>query len=341
MKKRNILIATLLVAATAMVAVVSCKKENRDTLLNNNAQPVRAFTPPQVDDMNAYLKEFKQKMQTITRDENEMLSLEEAAWHLACLANVKFCRVNVEYDNIQFDTVVMQINVTDGAIALYDLNTAYNQMCDKIQQFKSGFNLYNQNLYFINMFISGNGNAELALTTSSISSRYLDDHLWYLDDLFYDTVCSYYFNDYSQYTWNGYGESELQRILNLFEHHDPNSLTSCYIPTRHNTFCYPNWPDPYGNHFEGDSRVFAADVSIGAIINLSQEDMCYCLDSYLGLGYDYIDDNPLYQYESPVNWIVDDTIICFPLHKHPTHMHLLTVQYGRLILAEPEPDPHD
>lgn len=61
MKKSNFIMATLLVAVAASVAFVSCKKESQDTLLNNN-QPVKAFTVPQVDDMNAYLKEFKQKM---------------------------------------------------------------------------------------------------------------------------------------------------------------------------------------------------------------------------------------------------------------------------------------
>ena len=334
--KRSFFYAICVMVLAAIVAVVSCKKDDPKAMLGQDAQPVKTFSVPEVEDMNAYLKEFKQRMQSSSRGDDETLSLDEAAWHLACLANVEFCRVNVEYDNIQFDTVVMQVNITDGTVAMCDLNTAYNQMCDKIQQFKSGFNLYNQNLYFINMFISGNGNSKLALTTSSVSSsRYLDDHLWYLEDLFNDTVCSYYFNSYSHYTWNGCGESELQRILNLFEHHDLNSITSCYIPTRCNTFCYPNWPDPYGSNFEGNSRVFAGDVSIGATINLSQEEMCYCLDSYLGLGYDYIADNPMYQYESPVNWIVDDTIICFPLHKHPTHMHLLTVQYGKPLIAKP------
>lgn len=52
-KKRNLIIATLLVVVAALVAFVSCKKESQDTLLNNN-QPVKAFTVPQVDDMNSF-----------------------------------------------------------------------------------------------------------------------------------------------------------------------------------------------------------------------------------------------------------------------------------------------
>ena len=61
MKKSNLFIATLLVVAATMVAVVSCKKETQANLLGDNAQAVKTFSPPKVDDMNAHLKDFKQK----------------------------------------------------------------------------------------------------------------------------------------------------------------------------------------------------------------------------------------------------------------------------------------
>jgi curli biogenesis system outer membrane secretion channel CsgG len=73
MKTKRFFITTLLVVAAASVAVVSCKKETLNTLSNNTSQSVKTFTVPQVDDMNAYLKDFKQKMQTATRDEEDFL----------------------------------------------------------------------------------------------------------------------------------------------------------------------------------------------------------------------------------------------------------------------------
>ena len=159
-----------------------------------------------------------------------------------------------------------------------------------------------------------------------------------------DTVCDYFFDEYSLYAWDGYGKNELQRILNLYEHHENyGHSVVCFTPTRNYTFNYPDWPDPYGNSFTGYSRVFAADASLGATINLTPETMCYCLDSYLALGYDYIADNPMYYEEFPVNWVIADTVISYPLHKHPTNMHLLTVQYGKPINDGPgtgqEPGP--
>ena len=332
MKKRNLTLAILamVVATLVSVAIVSCKKE--DTVAPTGQHAAKAaFTPPQVDDMNAYLKGFKQRMQSAAKGDGQTLSLDEAAWHLACLANVDFCKINVEYNDVQFDTVEMQVNASDGAIAMSDLNTAYEQMRNEIQQFKKGFNHCDQNLYFINVFINGSGDARIALMTTFVtSSKDMGDHLWYFEDSYiYDTACYFFFDPYTIYPWNGYGMTELQRILNLYEHHENTAISLCFIPTRNYTFSYPNWPDPYGNTFTGNSRVFAGDASLGAHINLSQNEMCYCLDSYLGLGYDYIEGNPIYSEEFPVNWLIADTIIQFPLHRHPTHMHLLTVQYGR------------
>lgn len=344
MKRFNSIIAIigLAIVATAL-AFVSCKKETEKALSQKDYTIQQTADVRQIEDMNSYLKDFKKKMTESKGD--EAYTLEDAAWHLASLANFDFCRINVEYNNVKFDTVEMQVNVTDGVVLLSDLNTAYEQMCTKIQQFKKEFTHNNQNLYFANVFINGNGNTKLALTTTFVTpTKDMGDHLWYFEDSFiYDTVCYFYFDGLTQYPWDGYGESELQRILNLYEHYENTQYIMCFNPTRNYSFSYPDWPDPYGNDFTGNSRVFAGDADYYATINLSQETMCYCLDSYLGLGYDYIEDNPLYDDEHPVNWIITDTIIQFEYHKHPTHMHVLTVQYGIPYIIDPgsgsEPGP--
>ncbi|MBQ6770951.1 MAG: hypothetical protein IJP44_08260 [Bacteroidales bacterium] len=61
MKTNNrFIVAIVLVVVATLVAVVSCKKETQANLSGNSPQPSKTFTPPQVDNMNAYLKEFKQ-----------------------------------------------------------------------------------------------------------------------------------------------------------------------------------------------------------------------------------------------------------------------------------------
>jgi hypothetical protein len=338
MKKHYLFLATLLVVAAVSAAVVSCKKDDPKTMLGSTNQSTKVFAPPQIEDMYAYLKDFKKKLKESKGDET--MGLDEAAWHLACLANVDFCKINVDFDDVQFDTIEMKINVNDDAVFLSDLNSAYENMRGEIERFKKSFNHNNQNLYFINVIIYGDSNAKIALMTSfSASSKDLDDHLWYFPDTFgyIDSVCNYYFNDNAQYVWDGYAKTELQRILNLFEHHESIHEAMCFTPTRNYTFQYPDWPDRYGNSFLGNSRVFAFDVSIGSNIYLSTDEMCYCLDSYLGLGYDYIVNNYLYSNEHPVNWTIDTEVFSFPNHRWPTHFHKLTVQYGQLNVGPIDP----
>lgn len=342
MKNRRFIIAALLVVA-ATAAFVSCKKENQDALLKDT-QSVNTFTVPRVDDMYAYLRDFKQKMQTSKDDET--MSLEEAAWHLSSLANIDFCRVNVEYDGFLFDTIEIQVNIKNGVMLMNDLNNAYEQMGTEIQQFKNGFNRLNQNLYFIKVYIDVVGNAKIALMTSyTANSKDLYTHPWYFQDI-YDAVytCNEYFSDDSTYFWNGLAASGLQEVLRLFEHHVNGGSSGhpqvSYIPTRDHFFDYTNTYDPYGTtyYYINDSRVFAKkSEQSNENYALGFMEMCYCLDSYLGLGYDYIDDN-LYTDEHPVNWTISchTTYSNFRYH----HFHKLFVEYGQLITIVP-PSPND
>ena len=341
MKKSNSIIAIigLAIMGTA-VAVVSCKKNNENTLSPKAYNVQQSIDYRQIEDKLTYFEDFRQKMTESKGD--DAYNLEDAAWHLACLANLDFCKVNVEYDNVQFDTVEMQICVTDGVVLLSDLNAAYEQMCTEIQQFKKGFTHNNQNLYYINMSITVEGNAKIALmTTFNLNSKYTWDHTWYYDSD-YDAcmACADYFSDDSLYLWNSTAARELQRVLNLIEHHENDSsninhIMICYFPTRHHDFDYNNTYDPYHSGFYNDSRVFAYRKYNMSTLNhylFICEDLCYCLDSYLGLGYDFINDN-LYADERPVNWTV--TAISKPTTNYsPTwwmHYHELRVEYGQLI----------
>ena len=183
------LLYSVLAVLVMSVAFVSCKKDTENVAIQTDYNTQQSFDYRQIEDKITYFKEFRQKM-TESKTE-EAYNLDDAAWHLACLANIDFCRVNVEYNDVQFDTVEMMVNVTDGAVLLSDLATAYEQMCNEIQQFKKGFTHNNQNLYFINMYISAEGNAKIALMTSfNATSKYYWDHTWYFDDE-WDAICSF------------------------------------------------------------------------------------------------------------------------------------------------------
>lgn len=336
MKTRNYFIAASIMVAAIALAIVSCKKETANTL-NQKANETQAFDFRQINDMNAYLANFKAKMFESKSD--EAYSLNDAAWHLASLANRDFCNASIKYDNVQFDTVKMNVTITDGTVLLTDLGAAYEQMCTIIRQFKSGFTHDNQILYFINMFINADGNARIALmTTYATPVKDLDDHHWYFPDIFgyVDSVCLYHFESNTQYLWNGYGKEELQRILNLFESHAPSHGMTYITPTRSFAFEYPNWTDSYGSPFNYNSRLCA---TYSENYTLTEDEMCYCLDSYLGLGYDYITNNYYCDYEHPVLWTITTKDSVFQYNNLRAYYHILTVQYGQIYHDGTNPSP--
>ena len=333
MKKLNSFIAIFAVAIMAIVvAAVSCKKEAENTVFNSkksNANEV--FDLRKIDDINVYLSDFRKKM--IQSKSDETMNVDQAAWHLACLANVDLCNANVEFNNVRFDTVEMQVKITEGVIEMSDLRLAYEQMLIEIQNVEETLGLDNQNLRFVDVFVSENGIAKIVLmTTSNILSRDLYDYYWYFPDTFgyLDSICYVQFT-YYQYPWTTTAKRELERVMNVFEGRE-TPYASSYIPTRTISFDFPQWSDPYGSPFDRDSRLCA-----GKFI-LSQDDMCYCLDSYLGLGVDYLANNYYVDNEYPIYWTIKPIDTVFPNDNLHSYYHRLNVRYGTpYTTSEPTP----
>lgn len=343
MKTKKLSFAVIAMAIVVIaVTVVSCKKDNENMLNHNDYTIWETIDIRQIEDMSSYLKDFKKKM--MESKEDEALYLDEAAWHLACLGNFDFCRVNTDYNEVQFDTLEIQVNTSDGIMLLKDLNAAYGQMCSEIQQFKKGFTHNNENLYYLNVSISAQGNARIALMTTYRSlSKYITDHTWHYEDPFiaFDE-CEAFFDDNTNYPWNGSAVSFLQSALNTFDHYENDTIgpeySWCYTPTRDYTFDYTNSIDPYHSDFYDDSRVFAKRTNNNHwSYNLDFVDMCYCLDSYLGLGYGYIN-NAINPHERPVCWTVKAASTTSNNSTWNYYYHRLHVDYGNLIPVNPGND---
>ena len=339
MKKFNFIFAiAMMVVAAASVAVVSCKK---DTTGQDNAKgtDTQAFDYRKIEDKVTYFTDFKKKMKETKG--NETFNLDDAAWHLACLANIGYCNVNVKLDDFLFDTIDMQVDVENGTMRLSDISAAYDQMCAKIDEYKKGFDHCDQNLYYINVSINAYGDAKIALMNSfTYGAKSWVDNPWYFSDPFEAAdACDTYFSEDSVYSWKGLAVTELNRVLNIFEHHSNGTGqygTWCYTPTRSHTFDYTNTHDLYssGYFYVNESRVFAKkNTSINYNYDLDNLEMCYCLDSYLGLGYDYLSDNN-YTNENPVCWTVSpiDRRISYWYY----HFHQLKVDYG-VLFSNPNP----
>ena len=333
---KSIFAITAMAILATTVTIVSCKKDNENAMSQQDQTIQQSIDYRQIEDKKAYFTDFRKRL-TESKD-NEAYNLEDAAWHLACLANLDFCNVNVEYNEVQFDTVEMQVNVTNDIMLLGDISTAYEQMCSEIQQFKKGFNHNDQNLYFINVFIDASGKAKIALMTSfNDNSKNYWDHTWYFEDEM-DVAIAFdeYFSEDSTFFWNTTAARELGRVFNLIEHHENywshDNYVMCYLPTRYHEFDYNNTlSDPYHSYFYNDSRLFVKS-NYASTLNyiLNTEEMIYSFDSYLGLGYDYISNYPN---ECPVNWVV--TPKDYHINHTYYHYHQLKVNYGELITPNP------
>ena len=273
-------------AALAMtLALSSCKKENPNAMLGSASVPAKVFSPPKVDDMNAYLKDYKQKMQTVTRGDDEMLSLEEAAWHLSSVANYDFANANVSFDDIRFDTLHYQMSVTNGQVSLTDLNTVYANVSSDIDAFYHSLDLHEKHFRFINSTISHEGIITVALLTtfkrSSRGTNDLEDHLWYYEDYWdLQVECNSFCEEYETLPASTTGRDLLERFLNWKLSHGVETRYY-YTITSYEEFYYRDEIDPYGSPNFMASRLFANNGGLNMDI---KPRFCYLCDSNLGLG---------------------------------------------------------
>lgn len=331
-------ICVMAVALAATVAVVSCKKDDQNTKFNNSntGQSVSLFDASHITDMDDYLKSFRKKMATSQfAKDTETLGLDEAAWHLSSVANYEFANANVEFTDLRHDTLLYQVNVTDGQVALADLNALYETMAADIDAFYHSLDLQDKHFQFFGASINENGEVALGITTTFV----ILDHVWYFPDEFVsDTICYYYFCENGHYPWNGLGAEELEHRMNLIESHNYTIQDGMgmerhyYTYTRENVFSFLDNIDPYGSPFCMNSRLLAVEGNHNYSIPF--EEMCYCIDSYLGLGYQYIIDNHYVAYEHPVKWEVFCGSGTYPNIHGAVFHHTLKATYGQCHISQ-------
>lgn len=86
------------VLALTIVAaiIIACTKE-KETIVSQSA--IETITVSKEDDMSAYLKQFKEKMQSATKGD-ETLSLEDARWHLEAVLNYTYGDAGHQTSNV-------------------------------------------------------------------------------------------------------------------------------------------------------------------------------------------------------------------------------------------------
>ena len=273
MKKNYYLFAAIVIVAATVFAVVSCNKEGEQTTMSNDNN---SYVVPQPDDMNAYLESFKDRMNSATRDDGEYMTLEDAAWHLSSVANYDFGQMNATYNDIEFDTILLQTRVSNGKVNLLDMASLYADMSHAIESLYLSKGLDNMHFRFIGTSIAEDGTVTVPLIIT-FENRY---HMWWIADTAY---CNQYFDPYTAYGAATTGLSLLQYLLNLIEScsTDPSGREYAVYSRTENPMFY-NYIDPYESPNYLNSRIFVTKTSSNEWLYSSE--MCYYLQSYHQLG---------------------------------------------------------
>ncbi len=331
MKKSTfILVIIALEILVVAMTVVSCKKDN-ENVMNSKTETSRAFNPRQIEDMNAYLQDFKFKMLSASKDD-ESLSLEEAAWHLASLANFEFAKINEDYNNLRFDTLRCNVKVTGDVVLLGDLSVAYESISKEISDFENSITLVNQGIYFINVAITEQGDMSVSIiTTFNDGSKFLDDTCYYYEDSWYAMVdCYNYFDGFDELPVQSTGTTELKRVINLIGNDAP-MLGYYFTPTTSQTFYFDQNIDPNGSPSLWNSRLYASELYF-FYYDLLEEEICYYLDSYLGFG---VNARPVNEYI--ISWNIELKTNYMTNYNKTIQRHELTVNFGEKHPINTEP----
>lgn len=118
MKKTKIILGllTLIISATIIFA---CNKEKEEKTISKK------------DSTSAYLREFLKKMQSASKG-NEVLSFDDARWHLEAVLNYSFGDAGYQTTDVMRDTFYNKLQANSNGVDIAQLNDAFNSISDSI-----------------------------------------------------------------------------------------------------------------------------------------------------------------------------------------------------------------
>jgi hypothetical protein len=189
MKKSRILMGVLALTIVAAI-IIACTKE-KEAMVSQSAS--ETITVSKEDDMSAYLKQFKEKMQSAEKGD-EVLSLEDARWHLEAVLNYTYGDAGHQTSDIQCDTFQNKLQTNEGIVTLSDINQAFNHISQKVEQTIANCPLPNKSILSIQTRLIDERESDCITLQSLIKTRGLSPFPihWYVNSTDY-----WYENDYS------------------------------------------------------------------------------------------------------------------------------------------------
>ena len=254
-----------------IVSFHSCKKDKELDEIENRVAETSKFNPNEIKDMDKYLMDFMKKIKSSTRD-GESMTIEDAEWHLSACLNFQFCNANVDKSCVSYDTIFSTINVNNGNVSMNDINTSLQVITEDIAEIYNASNLENKNLLFIMPEIMDEtlrGETSVR-TVVAISGNNDMIGNYYFE---YDSIPLSLFPENSEYSWRTEAIDTLMYFINVFQPTFENTDRVYSVTTMTKECMYDEYP----------GRLFFEYYNYIKDYKLHQQQMAFCLDSYLGL----------------------------------------------------------
>lgn len=325
MNKFKILLGAMALAVAA-VAIVACTKEKEAKIAQNSGEMVIVSKE---DDMSAYLKKFKEKMQSASKGD-ETLSLEDARWHLEAVLNYTYGDAGHEISDIQCDTFYYELHTDGDEVTLTQLNEAFNALSSDVERAYHNCDFPEKSILAIQTsFDNGSKDGddviiqiitEISGVTFPISVMLFDStDYWYEDDC--SGKCGEYVGTYLE---TG-AVQQLQYRINLnLPNHSCGSGSVYFTDIEYVEFedgMVLNMPDPNSPH--GYRIPYISRLSNEAPICFSPEDMNYYLVQGIQIAYEFAP-----QRKSIIN-MTNEYYLAVPINYHKAYHHYKYF-YGRL-----------
>lgn len=167
MKYKSYIISAILLAATTAAIFVGCKKEKENKVAQNGNEEI---VVSKEDDMSAYLRQFKKKMQSAAKGD-ETLSMEDARWHLEAVLNYTYGDAGHQTSDIQCDTLFFELPTNGDEITLAQLNEAFVSLSDDVESAFAKCSLPDKSILSIQTTFDNNSKANSVLAKTILTTR--------------------------------------------------------------------------------------------------------------------------------------------------------------------------
>lgn len=213
-----------LALAMAAIAIIACTKGKE--MKSETVENIEAISKE--DDMNAYLKQFKERMQSASRGD-ETLSMEDARWHLEAILNYTYGDAGYQTSDIQCDTFYYVLPTNGNGVTLSRLNEAFMALSNNVETAYSKSNLSDKTILAIQTMFGNESKDGNVVVQSVLSVRgYTPIKMWFDSTDYWSEY--YYEDDYGNIYGGGKCGPYEGQCMNSGAPHELTKLANLRIP---------------------------------------------------------------------------------------------------------------